>query len=104
MILAAIVAPSVLVLKPNRLTAEPFRRHHHQRREQYHQEQHDELRDHEGPDALDDVFHADVGNPADDVQHHPHRRCDQADRIVDDEQHPEIDRIDSGGLDDRHKD
>src|SRR6187551_3155986 len=67
--------------------AEPFRRHSDERRKQDHQEQHDQLGDHERPYTLDDVFHADARDTADDVE-------DDA----------EIDRVYAGLLDDRHQD
>src|SRR5947207_2239681 len=84
--------------------AEPFRRHGDDCRKQDHQEQHDQLGDHEGPDALDDVFHADARHAADDIEDDADGRGDQADRVVDDEEHAEIDRVDAGLLDDRHQD
>ena len=77
--------PEVLLELPGR---EPHREHD--------QEQHDELGDHERPDALDDLLHADLGHAADHVEHGADRRRDQADRVVDDEEDPEIDRIDAG--------
>src|SRR5262245_52113550 len=84
--------------------AEPFRRHGHQRRKQDHQEKHDQLCDHEGPNAFHYIFHADAGDSANDVEHDTYRRRDQSDRVVDDEQNPEIDRVDARLLDDRHQD
>src|SRR6185436_3736941 len=76
-------------------TSEPLGRHGDERREEHHQEQNDQLRDHEGPYSLDDVLHADARHPADDIQHDTHRGRYQADGVVDDEQNAEIDRVDA---------
>src|ERR1700754_477034 len=92
---------SLLAMTHHALPREPLCRDRHQLRENHHQEQHDQLRDHEWADALDDVFHADPGDAANDVQHDTDRWRDEADGIVDDEHHAEIDRVDAGRLDDR---
>src|SRR6185312_6820151 len=83
---------------------EPFRRYGDERWKHDHQEQHDQLGDQERPDAFDDVFHADARHAANDVEDNANRRRDQADRVVDDEEHAEIDGVDAGLLDDRHQD
>ena len=49
-----------------------------------------------GQTPADEVVHADLDNATDDVEHDADRRRDQADRVVDDEQHAEIDRVDAG--------
>src|SRR5687768_10618313 len=58
---------------------EPAGGHGDESREQDQQQQHDELGHHERPDTLDDIFHADLRHPGDDVEHGADRRRDQAD-------------------------
>src|SRR6266566_8232221 len=83
---------------------EPFCRHGNRRGEEHHQEQDDELCDHEWPYAFDNVFHADAGYAADDVEDDADRRGNQSDGVVDDEEDAEIHGVDAGLLDDRHQD
>ncbi len=56
-----------------------------------------------GTHAARDVVHLDAADAGHDVEHRAHRRRDQADGVVDDEQHAEVDRVDAGGLDHRHQ-
>ena len=59
------------------------------------QGQDDQLGEHERPDALHQVAPSDSCHAGDHVEHGADRRRDQADRVVDDEQHAEIDRVDA---------
>ena len=83
---------------------EPLRRDGDERGKQHHEKQDDQLGPHERPHGADEVRHRNARDAGDDVEHDADRRRDQPDRIVDDEQNAEIDRIDAGLLDDRHQD
>src|SRR6185503_20906529 len=71
--------------------------------EQNHQEHDDELGRHERHDPLGHPVHRHSPDPSHHVQHYPHRRSDKADRVVHDEHHPEVNRVDATRLHHRHE-
>src|SRR6186713_301841 len=80
-------------------SVEPAGRNRDQLGEHHHQKHHRELGDHEGDDTLGDVVHADLADTRHHVEHRAHRRRHQPDRVVDDEQNTEVDRVYACGLD-----
>src|SRR5574343_914377 len=89
--------------REDRSVGEPACRDGHEGGEEDHEEHDGELGDHEGDDATGDLVHLNLADAGDDVEHGAHGRGDQADGVVDDEEHAEVDGVDAGGLDDRHQ-
>ena len=82
---------------------QPLQGNQHERRERDQQEHHGQLGPQEGPKPVHQLLHRDLGDAANDVEHNAHGWRDQADGVVHDEEHAEIDRVDARLLDDRHE-
>src|SRR5690606_26200363 len=85
------------------ILSQPCERDGHKLREEHEQEHHDRVREQERQHADDDAPHGHAGDAADHVEDDADRRGDQADAVVHDEQHAEIDRINARLADDRHQ-
>ena len=82
---------------------EPARWHHDELREDDHQEHDGELGNHERNDPSGDFVHADLAHTRHGVKHGAHRRGNQANGVVDDEQHAEVHRVNPCGNHHRHQ-